>query len=255
MRRALPSPWPLRRQIAIANSGSVATRAAVSVSATISASKTSGSRAASALRACSEVHDDGPPITSWLLSTMCTAALPASASSWNGGLPKQAVISVPPLMIAAVASGCGSATCSASRRAYSASPRSRLETSCGFRDCTEMPIADSAMRSLAVKSAIERFLRLERSVRHVAIAIGHVARAVAGRIEGSPGPSRTLRPTPHASRRLPLSGERGNGIHDRCSVYVVRPVAPAHAASPSASPLGRWRRGVEQCGEGFEIAR
>ena len=34
----------------------------------------------------------------------------ASSCSWNGGLPKWPVISVPPAMIAAAASGCGSAT-------------------------------------------------------------------------------------------------------------------------------------------------
>ena len=38
---------------------------------------------------------------------MCAFGLPASSCSWNGGLPKWPLISVPPVMIAAAASGCG----------------------------------------------------------------------------------------------------------------------------------------------------
>ncbi|MNV83944.1 hypothetical protein D3C71_1777840 [compost metagenome] len=85
---------------------------------------------------------------------MRALGLPANSSSWKGGLPKCALISVPPLMMAAAASGCGRATCSLSSRWYSLSPHSLADAYCSTRDCTETPTAGVAMRSLSVKSAI-----------------------------------------------------------------------------------------------------
>ncbi|MCY1251223.1 hypothetical protein D9M72_649570 [compost metagenome] len=80
--------------------------------------------------------------------------LPASSCSWNGGLPKCPVISVPPEMIAAAASGCGTATVHLSSRLYSLSPHCFAAASCSTRDCTDTPTAGKAMRSFSVKSAM-----------------------------------------------------------------------------------------------------
>ncbi|MCY1540496.1 hypothetical protein D9M68_761410 [compost metagenome] len=99
--------------------------------------------------------DDGPPSTWYEFSTMRAFGLPASSCSWNGGLPKCPVISVPPLMIAAAASGCGSATLILSSLLNSLSPHSLADAICSTRDCTDTPTAGSAMRSLSVKSAID----------------------------------------------------------------------------------------------------
>ncbi|KAG0739784.1 hypothetical protein G6F24_017230 [Rhizopus arrhizus] len=78
----------------------------------------------------------------------------ASSCAWNGGLPKWPVISVPPAMIAAAASGCGSATEILSSLLNCASPHSLADASCSTRDCTDTPTAGTAMRSLSVKSAM-----------------------------------------------------------------------------------------------------
>ena len=85
---------------------------------------------------------------------MCAAGLPASSCSWNGGLPKWAVISVPPLMMAAAASGWGRATEILSSLAYSLLPHCLAEAHCRMRDCTDTPTAGTAIRSFSVKSAI-----------------------------------------------------------------------------------------------------
>ncbi|MCY1305523.1 hypothetical protein D9M70_553310 [compost metagenome] len=102
----------------------------------------------------STVEELGPPSTSYDLSTMRALGFSASSCSWKGGLPKCAVISVPPAMIAAAASGCGNATDSLSSLLNCASPHSLADASCSTRDCTDTPTAGTAMRSLSVKSAI-----------------------------------------------------------------------------------------------------
>ena len=88
---------------------------------------------------------------------MRALGLAASSRSWNGGLPKWPVISVPPAMMAAAASGWGRVCVSRSSRSSrlnSLSPHCFAAASCRMRACTDTPAAGSAMRSLSVKSAM-----------------------------------------------------------------------------------------------------
>src|SRR5258708_7605244 len=74
---------------------------------------------------------------------------------WNGGAGKCALISGFPLSSMLMPSGWDRATVSLSRRAYSARPNSLAAAICRMIAGIETLIADSAMRSLSVKSRID----------------------------------------------------------------------------------------------------